>query len=146
MWPTSLSSAAVLRWHGSPTRISWPARRSSEPLARKRRSPSGDRRLLCLPGMGGRSEGRVLCKALQPQVVLGARLLGPLGMDDAEAVGAVDRPFHVRLERDLGLVAAARADRGEVHTRSGAARACRTVSAVTRGSPGRTAAWTAFGV
>src|SRR5450756_1925466 len=60
-------------------------------------------------------------------------------MDDAKAVGAVDGPFHVRLERNLGLVAAARADRGEVLTRAGVASACHAASAVTRGSPGRDA-------
>src|SRR5256885_9437871 len=47
----------------------------------------------------------------------GTRRQRSVGLDLAEAVGAVDRPVHPRLERHLGLVAARRADDRKIFAR-----------------------------
>lgn len=72
--------------------------------------------------------------------------IGSLGVDDSEAVGAVDRPIHVRLEWDLGLVAAASAhDREVVAHRPAATIPSGSLAALSHRSPGRPAAGAAFG-
>jgi hypothetical protein len=74
-------------------------------------------------------------------------LRGLLGMNDAEAVGAVDRAVHMRPKRHLGLVATTRADDGEVLSRASiAAFSAWTLAGITHGAAGGSAARAALGV
>ena len=78
-----------------------------------------------------------------------------VGLDLAEAVRAVDRPIHSRLERNLGLVATRGADHGEVFARdpivsplvaSGSPDISNVRSGIAAGPPAGSTARTAFGV
>src|SRR6185436_14024389 len=62
----------------------------------------------------GRGGGRTALRLRRATWSLGT---ASVGLDRAETVRAVDGLVHARLERDLGLVAAGRADRGEVFAR-----------------------------
>jgi hypothetical protein len=78
--------------------------------------------------------------------LLGGPGIGSLGVDDSEAVGAVDGSVHVRLEWALGLVAAASAnDREVIANRPAAPVPAGSLAALSHRSPGRPAARAAFG-
>lgn len=72
---------------------------------------------------------------------------GRLGLHGSEAVGAEDRAVHVRLEWNLGLITAARADDSEVLARTPVStRLARSLTGISHGSTGRPAARAAFRV